>query len=245
MVVIPEPGLVVREVGRPTFVEAIDDRDRSLISPENRTDGPWNANLHSPTLNGTSSFDFSASLRLPDHDSRSIRRLRGSVPVVIVAYASAPIVIPLEGAVGKSLRKDDVTVSVIEVDRNDPSGVTVEVEVVPDRPAAGAPDPSTRSGTPDFVTFRTDELLNRLELLDADGRKLALQWNRGHGRDMMAMNRRIRLTPTILYEDQPPDAAGNFQPRKPKKPVPVELRYYGLVQTLSTVSFEFRDIPLP
>ena len=77
------------------------------------------------------------------------------------------------------------------------------------------------------------------------GRELALNWTQGHGRDFMTSNRRIRLTPQILYEDQPPDAAGNFQPRIAKKPVPVELRYYGFVQTLSTVRFDFHDIPLP
>jgi hypothetical protein len=138
-----------------------------------------------------------------------------------------------------------VTVSVIEVDQNDNRGVTVEVEVTPNRPAGREPDPWNRSGPPDFVTFRTDQLLNRLEVFDADGRELALQWSLGHSRDFLTRNWRVRLTPTILYEDQPPDAAGRFPPRKAKKLVPAELRYYGFVQTLSDVRFDFHDIPLP
>ncbi len=247
MVVIPEPGLVVRQVGPPTFDEAVDDRNRSLLPPDRKgvPNGPLNAVQQPPTLNGPSGFDLFASLRLPDQAGRSIRRLRGSVPVVIVGYASDPLVIPLEGAAGKSVRNDEVTISVLEVARDDPAGVTVEMEVTPNRPAGREPDPWNRSRPPDFVTFRSDQLLNRVELLDADGRELALSWNQGHGRDQMTINRRIRLTPTILYKDQPPDPAGNFQRRVAKKPVPVEFRYYGFVQTLSTLTFDFRDIPLP
>jgi hypothetical protein len=247
MAVIPEPGLVVRQVGRPTFDEAVDDRNRSLLRPEKNDvrNDPSNVNLQPPSLNGPSGFELSASLRLPDLAGRSIRRLRGSVPVVIVAYASDPIVIPLEGAAGKSVRHNEATVSVLEVAKDDAGGVTVEVEVTPNRPDGHEPDPWNRSGPPDFVTFRTDQLLNRLELLDAKGRELALSWNQGHGRDPMTINRRVRLTPAVLYEDQPPDAAGNLQQRIGTIPVPVELRYYGFVQTLSTIRFDFHDIPLP
>ena len=36
MTVIPEPGLVIRQVGPPTFVEAVDDRDRSLLPPDGK-----------------------------------------------------------------------------------------------------------------------------------------------------------------------------------------------------------------
>ncbi len=244
MVVIPEPGLVVRQVGPPTFVEAVDDRNRSLLPPEIRN-GPSNAIHQVPTLNGSSGFDISASLRLPDQAGRSIRRLRGSVPVVIVAYASDPIAIPLEGAVGKTVRNDEVTVTVLEVNKNDNAGVTVEVEVAPNRPAGREPNPWNPSGPPDFVTFRTGQLGNRLELLDAQGRELALSWTQGHGPDMMTINRRVRLTPTITYGEPTRGAAGNVHPRALNKPVPVELRYYGFVQTLSTVRFDFHDIPLP
>jgi hypothetical protein len=245
MVVIPEPGLLVRQVGRPTFDEAVDDRNRSLLPPEVSTNDPGNAIHEMPTLNGSSAFELSVVLRLPDQDGRSIRRLRGSVPVAIVAYASNPIAIPLEGAAGKSVRNDEVTVTVLEVDKNANRGGRVEVEVVPHRPAGRQPGPWNPSSPPDFVTFRTNQLSNRLKLLDANGQELALQWTQGHGRDFLTRDQRIRLTPTMLYEDQPPNAAGRFQPRKAKKPVPVELRYYGYVQTLSTVRFDFHDIPLP
>ena len=75
-----------------------------------------------PSLNGSTGFDLSASLRIPDLAGRSIRRLRGSIPVVIVAYAANPIAIPLEGAAGKSARNDEVSVSVIEVARDENAG---------------------------------------------------------------------------------------------------------------------------
>src|SRR5262249_20369630 len=154
---------------------------------------------------------------------------------------------PLEGAAGKSVRNGEVTVSVLEVARDENAGVTVEVEVTPNRPAPPESDLWTRPGPPDFVTFRMGqgELLNRLDLLDASVREVDLAWNQGHGRDMLANQRRVRLTPTTLSEDAPPDPAGGFPPRIAKKPVPVELRYYGFVQTMTTIPFDFHDIPLP
>ena len=249
MAVIPEPGLVVRPVGPPTFAEAVDDRNRSLLPPDGdvASDYASTANHQVPSLNGESGFALSAWLRLADQAGRSIRRFRGSIPVVIVAYSSRPLVIPLEGAAGKSVHNDEVTVSVLEVARDENAGVTVEVEVTPNRPAPPESDLWTRPGPPDFVTFRMGqgELLNRLELLDARGRELDLSWNQGQGRDMLANQRRVRLTPTTLYEDAPPDPAGGFPPRIAKIPVPVELRYYGFVQTVTTIPFDFHDIPLP
>jgi hypothetical protein len=249
MAVIPEPGLVVRQVGPTTFVEAVDDRDRRLLPPDGKLASEYASMTghQVPSLNGSSGFELRASLRIPDLAGRSIRRLRGSVPVVVVAYSSRPIVIPLEGAAGKSFRNDEVTVSVIEVDRNDNAGVTVEVEVTPNGPAPAESDLWTRPGPPDFATFRmgVGELLNRLELFDADGRELDLSWNQTHSRDFLANQRRVRLTPTILYEDAPPDPGGGFERRIPKRPVPVELRYYGFVQTLTSIPFDFRDVLLP
>lgn len=249
MAVLPEPGRVVRQAGPPTLAEAIDDRGRSLLTPDGDvTPDPASRTVRQvPTLNGNSGFELSAGLRLPDQASRSIRRLRGSIPVVIVAYSSRPIVIPLEGAAGKSLGNDEATVIIIEVDHNDNAGVTVEVEVIPRGPAPPEPDFRTRPGPPDFTTLRMGQspLLNRLELLDARGRELALSWNQGRARDWQSNQRRVRLTPMILYEDQPPDPAGGFRPRVARKPVPVELRYYGLVQTVTTLSFDFHDVPLP
>ena len=215
MTVVPEPGLVVRQVGPPTFVEAVNDRDRSLLPPDGKvaSDYASRAGYQVPSLNGSSGFETSASLRIPDLAGRSIRRLRGSIPVVIVAYATNPIAIPLEGAAGKSARNDEATVSVIEVARDENAGVTVEVEVTPNGPAPPESDLWTRRGPPDFVTLRmgTSDLGHRLELLDANGRELALSWTQSQARDWLASQRRVRLTPTFLYEDPPPGPAGRFQ----------------------------------
>ena len=82
-------------------------------------------------------------------------------------------------------------------------------------------------------------------MLDASGRELALSWTQSRAREWWASQRRTRLTPTILYEDAPPDPAGRFQGRIPKKPIPVELRYYGFVQTVTTIPFDFHNVPLP
>lgn len=241
MSVVPEPGRLVRQVGPTTIVEAVDDRGRSLLPDGGRNDPLY---PQPPTLNGSSGFPLSASLGVPDPAARAIRRLRGTLPVVAVAYASDPIVIPLDGAIGGAVRRDDLTIAVVAVERGE-GQVTVEVEVAPDRPPNLRPEPYNPTRPPDFTKFRADQLLNRLELRDAGGRQLALSWTQGRGRNPMTGQHRVRLTPNVVFEDQPPDAAGRLRPPIARRPVPVELRFHGFVQATLTVSFDFRDVPLP
>ncbi len=244
MVVIPEPGRVIRQVGPPALAVAVDDQGRDLLPPEGPPE-PSPAIRQAPSLNGPAGFDLFVPLRLPEVPGRSIRRFRGSVPVVVVAHAPDPIVLPLPGSVGKSARDDEVTVTVHEVATDAGGGVTVEVGVVPHRPPTPEDFSGQGSGTPDFASFRTGQLTQRLELLDARGRELAMDWSQGHGRDMASMNTRIRLTPRAIQEDQPPDPAGRPRPPLVRKPVPVEVRYHGFTQTPTVIGFDLRDIPLP
>lgn len=147
----------------------------------------------------------------------------------------------MNGSVGRPVRRGDVTVTVLGVEKADDQ-VTVEVEVAPVHPPLPGPEPWDPSRPPDFVKFRANQMVNRLELRDAEGRPLTLSWNQGRGRNMTTIEHRVRLTPTEVFEDQPPDAAG---PRVARKPVPVELRLHGFVQATVPISFDFRDVPLP
>lgn len=229
MAIVPEPGLVVRQIGPPTVAEAVDDRGRSLLPAD---PDPPTAHYQPPSLNGPAGFEISSSLSLPDMAVRSIRRLRGSVPVVMVARASDPIAIPLEGSAGKSAGTDEVTIRILAVPRAQGGGIaSVEIEVInnrPERPGYRAWDPKA---PPDFVRFDWGRLLDRLELLDADGREIALGWTQGHGTNMM-IARRFRLMPRGPRQDGPHGP-------------PVELRFHDFVQKMSAVEFDFHDIPMP
>ena len=248
MTVVAEPGRVVRQVGPIKFDEAIDDQGRSLSPPGNPDEAPTNAlpyRNQPPTLNGFTGFDVGATLRLIDPSTRSIQRLRGSIPVTIVAYARNPIVIPLEGAAGKSVRLKDVTVSVLEVVTDANGTTTVEVGVVSNEPADRGFQNRSQTWPPDFATFHPEQITNRLEMFDAQRRKLALDWSHGHGNDQFTMNSRVRLTPRAVANN--PAGLQGFQPGRPpgKRPVPVELRYHDFAQATTEIRFEFRDVPLP
>ena len=248
MTVVAEPGRVVRQVGSIKLDEAIDDQGRNLLPPEHADESPANGMPYRnqpPTLNGFTGFGAGLTLRLVDPTARSIQRLRGSIPVTIVAYARNPIVIPLAGAAGKTVRNKDVTVSVLEVVTDANGSTTVEVGVVSNEPADRGFQNRNQTWPPDFATFQPDQITNRLEMFDAQGRKLALDWSHGHGNDQFTIRSRVRLTPRMIVNN--PAGLQVGQPGRPpgQRPIPVELRYHDFAQVTTEIRFEFRNVPLP
>ena len=81
-------------------------------------------------------------------------------------------------------------------------------------------------------------MLEHLELHDAAGRRL----NHRLGSQMRGTDGdySYQLIVSPFSEDGP--GAG---PGTSKTPIPSELRYYGFVQTVMEIPFDFRDIPMP
>lgn len=231
MAVIPEPGLLVRPVGPVTIAEAIDDRGRKLTAGLQIA---TNYAYQPPTLNGLAGFGTVATLMLNDLDlaSRSLRRLRGSIPVVMVARTPSPLVFPIDKkAAGQSGQIDGASVRVVEVATGGDNEVSaVVIDVTSDRAQANQFRP-WRPGQPlDLATFQMNQVLNRMELLDAQGRPMARRWNQSQGPNFNV--RRYRLMPN------------QFGPAIPHTP-PATLRFHGLVQQKTEIAFDFHDVPMP
>jgi hypothetical protein len=221
LAVLPEPGLMLHQDGAVIVTEATDDRGRSLAASAPAELGPGQANRSYQVMNGLASIQVNAVLVAPDPPGTVIRRLRGKVPVIAAARGAVPIVIPLKGAgiLGKPFPTRDMTLVVDEVSLAPGAPASVQVTIRPNG----------------------DRVLEHLQLHDAAGRRidygLGTQMRGGDGKGSYD---RYRLIVSPVLEDGPAEG-----PRTSKTPIPSELRYYGFVQAVTEVPFDFRDIPMP
>jgi hypothetical protein len=239
LAVLPEPGLMLRRNGPVSLTEATDERGRSLLAPNAPAEQePGPRNRPGRALNESDAIQVSAILVAPDPPATVIRRLRGKVPVIAVARSSDPIVIPLngEGVLGRPYSTRDLTLVVDEVSQNPgaPARVNVTVRVNRgDRATFASHDPTH----PAYAAFNLGGVLEHLELHDAAGRRLNLRLG---SQTRSIDGDRYELSVAPLSEDAP-----GVGPGTSKTPIPSELRYYGFVQTVTEIPFDFRDIPIP
>ncbi len=224
-----EPRLLIAQNGALKLTEAVDDRGQSMMPPS--IDGQTTITGAYFGMNGGSSFlQTQAHLSLPDKPGRSIRLLRGSVPVTVMSPRPEPISLNLKDpeAIGKPIRTDDGTITLKSV-RDDPNAQRTTIELV-FRPtaAAGEPDdPFARA--PGFAQIGRMPLAMQQQLgaVDAEGNPFQVIVNQSH-----AQADEIRLTITLL-------------PAGPNAGRPVVLRYQNLNRAPADIPFEFRDVPIP
>ena len=237
-----EPSLMLHLNGPVLITDASDDRGRSLkpqVAAEPNLDRAYQSGR---IRNGNEPISASAFLVVPDPPGTVIRQLRGRVPVIAVARSSDPIVLPLlgEGAVGRLVSTRDMTLVVDQVSLTPRPQTSVQVTIRDHRSdlaTTARPDPQR----PDFAAFNRDRLLEHMALYDATGRRLNHNVNgQMRGADGRGFYDRYTLTVSPVAENGPADGS-----RKSTTLPPAELRYYGFVQQVMDVPFEFRDIPMP
>jgi hypothetical protein len=242
LAVLPEPGLILYQNGPVMVTEATDDRGRSLAPSAPAEPNPSQANRFHQVANSNASIQVNVVLVAPHPPGTMIRRLRGKVPVIAVAKGSDPIVIPLkgEGVLGKPFSTRDMALVVDEASLAPGARASVEVTIRGNRGGlATVARPDSRP--PDFAAFDRDRVLEHLELYDAAGRRINHSLGeQTRGADGQGFYDRYRLIVTPVFEG---GSVGG--PKTPKAPIPSELRYYGFVQTVTEVPFDFHDIPMP
>ena len=241
LTVLPEPGLMLHQNGAVMITEATDDRGRSLVPSTPAHLEPTQPNHYFQVMSEQTAVQVNAVLAVPDPPGTVIRRLRGKVPVIAVTKGSDPIVIRLtgEGVAGKSISTRDMTLVVDEVVLAAGAAASITMTIRPNRAslAAGArPDP----GRPDFTAFNLDRVLEHVQLHDAAGRRLNHRRNGQRRGADGGLYDRYRLTVSPGSDDNPLN-----RPKTSKPAIPSELRYYGFVQKVMEVPFDFRDVPMP
>ncbi len=125
--VVAEPRLGLQQTGPLQIIEARDDRGMSLV-PENQ--GSPGMIRVSGYLGGTctSVLHLQASLNRPEAPGRTIKILRGSIPLRVISRQADPLVVPLADAAGKSFDKGDLHLAIHEV-RSDPNRRQRQIEL--------------------------------------------------------------------------------------------------------------------
>jgi hypothetical protein len=224
--VFAEPGLSIVPSGPLRLVEAIDESDQDLRPTEPGT--PFRSSY------GGRRFDkgdldilqFRIPLKLADKPGIRIRKLRGFVPVMVVARTDSLLTIPLEGAEGKSFSGGGLTVTVSEVQQQD-KGTIVQLALRGEgRGSHPFFDPLPHPAP--LGTFRPPfRIEDHIQVLDAQGR--VFWWNPGPPtQPRLSGPQEVR----IVLDTQ-------------RLGPPAELRCFGVVGTLTEIAFEFADIPMP
>jgi hypothetical protein len=216
-----EPRLGVSQSGPLRIIEARDDLGNSLAGGGRGDTMPARDTTY---LGGTCSsvLHLRASLDRPEHPGRSIKTLRGEVPLRVAARRPDPLIVPLAGAAGKTFQQGDLQLTVHQV-RSDPDDRRRQIELSvrlgrhessPPAEELSAQDPSSR----------LDPTQHNIEIVDSQDH--VLSWFQT---SVDAESSRITLTMT-----------GPSRAAEPK-----ELRYYRLSEAMVSVPFCFRDVPMP
>ncbi len=248
--VLPEPGRLVQQAGPIRLVEATDNRGENLV-PLDQDDPASTAAKRGVAIGGgnqlgPAGFNLVAALRLPEGPSRSLRRLRGSIRVAVIGRVADPPTIRLSGAAGKSVRNDEVTMTVRKVKADPEQGVTVQLDVTANRPIRRA-NRQVPAPVADPSTYHPDQILNHLKLVASDGRELAFDPNKVQRtfQTPPPPTITVELTPLPIRDGDPVTAADPNAATPGRRPLPVAVRFVSFARRETEVQFDFRDVPLP
>jgi len=220
-----EPKLPLMGIGEPKVVAAVDEAGRSMApaQPDDAPDGPpFLRRVHvSRYGNGYRSLSQQGSVALvrPSEKSRSIKRLKVSVPVTILAEQRLEVVAAdVMKAKGKKAAVGTTTFSIEDVTVTPNKQYQLKMTVAEDN-----------KDSPNDYSWM-NSLYNRVELRDEKGNKYQAygsSWGNS-GPNLVHL--------TLTYG--PPGNVANMGP--PKK-----LVYHVWKLMPHQVTFEFKDLPLP
>jgi hypothetical protein len=217
-----EPRLAIFQNGPLRILEAIDEHGQSLLHPIH--DGPFiqRASGYFGITSG-STLTLQALLSRPTQPSRTIKRLRGSLSVMVSTRKPNPLIVSLNNPLGKTFQNDDATLSILDI-RIDPNTRQTTFDLSIRSNSAGFTSPAATVAPADFPFPRPDVNQQQIEILDAQGR--LLPWY-GAGTDGEGTRFSVTLIP------------------RPDQSAPVEIRHYTLSRAATDVSFVFEDVPMP
>jgi len=220
--VVAEPGLAVNRIGPVTLDEVVDDRGRDLRPDPPVVPNPSRSRPPRFEEGRVAFFVLPIPLQSAAEPGGRLRRLKGYVPVSVVARTGDPIVVPLVGAEGKTFSRGGITLGVTGVSRvgeGTSFTLTIRGEQADRRFSPGLAIPLGEYRPP----FRVED---HVQVQDDEGR--VLWWHPGPLKDAEGGG----------LETQLKVHKGTGGP-------PARVLYHGVVGAASEVVFEFADLPLP
>lgn len=224
-----EPRMMIAQEGPPQITEAIDEKGHSLtaLSQGNQIQHVAAYNGLNPA--GATSLQLSLPLDMPATPGSSIKRLKVTVPVVVMARKDEPLVVPLSEK-NKTFQNSQGSIQVHEV-KKDPNQPFSTIELTVKLTESDPQQPFRPGFAAEMIMFRNHpgNPQNQVEIVDAQGRPFP-QWfafNAQPGQDG------TRLTLRLMQTN--PNALGD----------PAEIRFYEMARASTEVAFELTDIPMP
>lgn len=230
--VVPEPRMSIRQAGQVHLTEALDELDQSLLPPAAANAPLGSGGLVMPnTYMSLGATSLMVNLHRPERPGKLIKVLKGTVDVTVFATRSNPLVIPIEGAAGKTFKSDDRRIIVKSVERVAGGRQTViELQVAELEEIAGAQDPAGPDGPARAPVGRPSMML-----LDSNALGLSIQAIMSGGRN-------------ASYHASVSRGAGGITLRVNTLPQLGELKELRISERISAVAkvpFEFRELPMP
>jgi hypothetical protein len=210
-----EPRLPLLGLGQVRLTAAVDDQNNSLVPSL-----PNDAGFHGfyGHFGRGLSMQTQVNLDPPSREARSVRLLRGAIPVTLLVEQK-PLVVAdnILSAKKKKWKAGDTTLEVEEVKHTPEKVYQVKLSLT-----------EPRKDRPNDYTW-INSVYQRLELQDAKGNKYQPQGNTWSN-----------TSPTHVQGTFSFGSLGN-----PQLGPPARLVYYTWVTRQHHVAFEFRDLPLP
>ena len=224
MQIIAEPRLFLAQGGMLRMSEAVDDKGQSLLIPANDNQANRMVNYNGYNPFGPQSLQVQGFLKYPERPGKTLKTLKGSLPVAVATRKDDPLVITLAGSAGKTFRTEETTLIYHET-KLDPNGQGPLVEITIRQHGGSFGGNNRNNEMAHFLASNNPQ--NQLELLDAQGKALQF-YNRGG----VGPPGDMRMTLGVVNNGG--DAGA-----------PAQIRYYDLTRAAAEASFEFHDVPMP
>ncbi len=221
-----EPRMTLAQEGPVKLLEAVDDLGQSLLLPGGPQSPAVPNGFQGLANAGSSLIAAQLPLAMPKRPGTVIQRLKGTMPVAVIARKPDPLIVPLAEK-DKTIENASIAITVHGVKQEPGQGFSLIDLTVKNK---GEAEPSARVGFgPEFMLFRHNpgNPQSQVELVNQEGRPLqnwfAIQPQPG--------NDGMRMTVRVMNNE-------NLGP-------PTAIRYYDLSRATTDVTFELRDIPMP
>ncbi len=223
--VMSEPRMAISQGGVVKLEECIDDKGQSLVPPQASPSTTRSSGYYG--MNAMTSLQTQVALVYPDQPGRTIKRLRGSMPVILAARKDEPLVIMLDQAKGKTFQSDEVAITIHDVGEgpNNQPGISIDLTLRP--LVADAAGPAGMAIGQVSVLQAQQAPQRQMDILDAQGRPYR-QWYPSSSR---VSQEEARMTLTLMPTE-------NLGP-------PAQILFYSMTRATAEVNFDFRDVVMP
>jgi hypothetical protein len=223
LLIAAEPRLSLSQNGGLQILEAVDDRGNSLAPSSSAGSTVSHRFAGYFGVTHGSVLQLQAPLERPATVGKTLKKLRGVIPLTVFSRRPDPLIVPLNQGTGKRFANPDVELTLLEI-RTAPNTqqTLIELSLKPnERTASSERDMADTWNDP---LYRTDAQRLQIEVVDARDQLVPSFPSGGDSETSHLTLTVTRLAHTSTLK---------------------ELRYHTLTRAAVNVPFEFRDIPVP